>query len=49
MRYFMTLLFMLLAYAVFAQKDPKAIEILDNSAAKFKAYPEEEIDFNLTM
>ena len=30
MRYFMTLLFMLLAYAVFAQNDPKAKEILDS-------------------
>ena len=30
MRYFMTLLFVLLAYAVFAQNDPKAKEILDN-------------------
>ena len=28
MRYFMTLLFVLLAYAVFAQNDPKAKEIL---------------------
>ena len=39
MRYFMTLLFVLLAYAVFAQNDPKAKEILDKAAAKFKAYP----------
>ena len=36
MRYFMTLLFVLLAYAVFAQNDPKAKEILDKAAAKFK-------------
>ena len=49
MRYFMTLLFMLLAYAVFAQNDPKAKEILDKAAAKFKAYPAAEIDFTLTM
>ena len=31
MRYFMTLLFVLLAYAVFAQNDPKAKEILDKA------------------
>ena len=49
MRYFMTLLFVLLAYAVFAQNDPKAKEILDKAAAKFKAYPAAEIDFTLTM
>lgn len=49
MRYFMTLLFMLLAYAVFAQNAPKAKEILDKAAAKFKAYPAAEIDFTLTM
>ena len=45
----MTLLFVLLAYAVFAQNDPKAKEILDKAAAKFKAYPAAEIDFTLTM
>ena len=45
----MTLLFMLLAYAVFAQNAPKAKEILDKAAAKFKAYPAAEIDFTLTM
>ena len=49
MRYFMTLLFVLLTYAVFAQNDPKAKEILDKAAAKFKAYPAAEIDFTLTM
>ena len=49
MRYFMTLLFVLLAYAVFAQNDPKAKERLDKAAAKFKAYPAAEIYFTLTM
>lgn len=49
MRYFTTFLFLLLAYSVFAQNDPKAKEILDKAAAKFKAYPAAEIDFTLTM
>ena len=36
MRYFMTLLFVLLAYAVFAQNDPKAKEILDKQLQNSK-------------
>lgn len=31
------------------KNDPKAKEILDKAAAKFKAYPAAEIDFTLTM
>ena len=48
MRYFMTLLFVLLAYAVFAQNDPKAKEILDKAAAKLKAYPAAKISMKCT-
>ena len=49
MRYFKTFLFTLLACSVFAQNTPKAKEILDKAAAKFKAYPAAEINFTLTM
>lgn len=49
MRYFTTLLFILFCCTAFAQNDPKAKEILDKAAAKFKAYPAAEIDFTLSM
>lgn len=50
MRYLTTLLFLFLAALnVDAQNDPKAKEILDKSAAKFKAYPAVEVDFTLAM
>ena len=49
MRYFTTLLLTVLTISVFAQNDPKAKEILDKAAAKFKAYSAVEIDFNLAM
>lgn len=50
MRYFTTLLSVLLFSTVaFSQNDPKAKEILDKSAAKFKAYPAVEIDFDFAM
>lgn len=49
MRYFSTLLLTVLTLAVFAQSDPKAKEILDKAAAKFKAYPAAEIDFSMAM
>lgn len=49
MRYFTTLLLTVLAINVFAQSDPKAKEILDKAAAKFKAYSAVEIDFNFAM
>lgn len=49
MRYFTTLLLTVLALSVFAQNDPKAKEILDKAAAKFKTYPAAEVDFNFSM
>lgn len=49
MRYFTTLLLALLTLTVFAQNDPKAKEILDKAATKFKAYPAAEIDFTMAM
>ncbi len=50
MRHFTALLFLLLFHAIVsAQTDPKAKAILDKSAAKFKAYPAVEVDFNLSM
>lgn len=49
MRYFTTVLLTVLAFTVFAQNDPKAKEILDKAAAKFKAYAAAEIDFTLAM
>lgn len=49
MRYFTTLLLTCLAFSVFAQSDPKAKEILDKAAAKFKAYPAAEVDFTFAM
>lgn len=49
MRYFSTLLLLVLTFSVFAQNDPKAKEILDKAATKFKAYPAAEIDFTMAM
>lgn len=49
MRYFTTLLLTVLAFSVLAQNDPKAKEILDKAAAKFKAYTAAEVDFSMTM
>lgn len=50
MKYFATLLSaLLLATTAFSQNDPKAKEILDKSAAKFKAYPAVEVDFTFAM
>lgn len=50
MRYFIPLLtFLFCSLAVLAQQDPKAKEILDKSAAKLKAYPAVEIDFDYAM
>lgn len=49
MRYFSTLLLLVLTFTVFAQNDPKAKEILDKAATKFKAYPAAEIDFTMAM
>jgi len=49
MRYFTTLLLTILAISVLAQNDPKAKEILDKAATKFKAYPAAEIEFTLAM
>ena len=36
MRYFTTLLLTMLTFSILAQSDPKAKEILDKAAAKFK-------------
>lgn len=50
MRHFITLFLLLLTgITLQAQNDPKAKEILDKSAAKFKAYTAVEVDFNLSM
>ncbi len=49
MRYFTTLLLTLLAFTVLAQNDPKAKEILDKAAAKFKSYTAAEVDFTMAM
>ena len=49
MRYFTTLLLTLLAFTVSAQNDPKAKEILDKAAVKFKSYPAAEVDFTMAM
>ncbi len=49
MRYFTTLLFIAFAFSVTAQNEAKAKEILDQAAAKFKAYPAAEITFTLSM
>lgn len=50
MKYFSILLISLLAgMSAFTQTDAKAKEILDKSAAKFKAYPAVEVDFNFAM
>lgn len=50
MRHFTTLLLLLIAgFSLQAQNDPKAKEILDKSAAKFKSYKAVEVDFNLSM
>ena len=49
MRYFTTLLWIMIAFSVLAQSDPKAREVLDKAAARFKAYPAAEIDFTLAM
>lgn len=47
MRYFIIIFFSIFYMSVYAQNEAK--EILDKSAAKIKAYPAVEIDFNLTM
>lgn len=49
MRYLTSLLFIFLAFSVLAQNDPKAKEILDKAAAKFKTYPAAEIEFTMAM
>lgn len=50
MRHLTTLLLFLIAgFALQAQNDPKAKEILDKSAAKFKSYKAVEVDFTLSM
>lgn len=50
MKFFTTLsLFLLCCSSLFAQNDAKAKEILDKSAAKFKAYSAVEVDFDLAM
>lgn len=49
MRYFTTLLLAVLTITAFAQNDPKAKEILDKAAAKFKAYPAAEVAFTMSM
>lgn len=49
MRYFTTLLLMVVSLGLMAQSDPKAKEILDKVAAKVKAYPAVEVVFTLTM
>lgn len=49
MRYFIILLFTLVLVSVYGQNDPKAKEILDKAAAKFKAYPAAEVEFSLAM
>lgn len=49
MRYLTTLLLIVFTFSAFAQNDPKAKEILDKAAAKFKAYPAAEVDFTLAM
>lgn len=43
------LIFILAGFCTFAQTDPKAKEILDKSAAKFKNYPAVEVNFELIM
>lgn len=50
MRYLSTfILIFLTGTFLYAQNDPKAKEILDKAAAKFKTYPAVEVDFKLTM
>lgn len=49
MRYFTTFLLTLTTFCVLAQNDPKAKEILDKAAAKFKSYAAAEIDFTMAM
>lgn len=50
MRHFTTLLLLLITvFSLQAQNDPKAKEILDKSAAKFKSYQAVEVDFTLAM
>lgn len=49
MRYWTTLILTLSVFTVLAQTDPKAKELLDKTAAKFKAYPAAEITFTLAM
>lgn len=49
MRYFTTLLLMVVFSTTIAQNDPKAKEILDKIAAKVKAYPAVEVTFTMTM
>ncbi len=49
MRYFTTLLLTMLTFSILAQSDPKAKEILDKAAAKFKTYPAAEVSFTLAM
>ncbi len=49
MRYFTTLLLLVVFGTTIAQNDPKAKEILDKIAAKVKAYPAVEVIFTMTM
>lgn len=49
MRYFIILLLSVATFTTLAQNDSKAKEILDKTAAKFKAYPAAEVEFTLTM
>lgn len=50
MRYLITfLLSVLICTTAYTQNDVKAKEILDKSAAKFKAYPAVEIEFSFAM
>lgn len=50
MRHLTTLLLLIITgFSLQAQNDPKAKEILDRSATKFKSYKAVEVDFNLSM
>ena len=49
MRYLTTFVLAITAFSAWAQSDPKAKEMLDKAAAKFKAYSAAEVNFTLSM
>ena len=49
MRYLITFVLAITAFSAWAQSDPKAKEMLDKAAAKFKAYSAAEVNFTLSM